>query len=488
MAATKIRAAIYTRISLDRYADDPARAGAGVTRQREDCEKLCADRGWQPATVYTDNDVSAYSGRRRPGYEAMYADIAAGRINAVIVWHLDRLHRRPIELEQFMELCDQHRVKLATVTGDIDLGTDSGRLHARIMGAVARAESERKSVRTVRANQQRAEQGHGMLNRSYGYDAGRIVPAEARRIREAARRILAGESLAAVTRDLNNRGARTIAGNEFLPSTLKAVLVSARISGRREYIPTAEYLGKGRTRPAIGPIVATTSELKRIIEVGDSNKLRALLTNPARRTNNRSGATMGRPPSTLLSGFLRCTRCKGHPMVSRPKRGQPCYQCVKAPGRGGCDGTAIVGWRTDEQITDEVVDRLAAVGLTALLADDADDPQLLDRLSTADERRAEIIASFADGEISRVEMTTGLKRLDDRYADDRAQLARTDATRALEPLTGCITAADFAARWDTLTVAQQRAILDHVLLGVDVYPGGRGGHWNPDRLKPRWRD
>lgn len=211
MATPKIRAAIYTRISQDRYADDPARAGAGVTRQRQDCEKLCKARGWPVVEVYTDNDTSAYDGRRRPAYEALLADIEAGRVNAVVVWHLDRLHRRPIELEGFMVLCERRGVTLATVTGDIDLGTDTGRLHARIMGAVARSESERKSVRGARAARQRAEQGRrNGHTRAFGHDGNRVVPAEAKVIRQAARRILAGESLAAVTRDLNDRGVVTI--------------------------------------------------------------------------------------------------------------------------------------------------------------------------------------------------------------------------------------------------------------------------------------
>ncbi|WP_251991419.1 hypothetical protein, partial [Mycobacterium tuberculosis] len=31
----------------------------------------------------------------------MLADITAGKIAAVVAWDLDRLHRRPIELEAF---------------------------------------------------------------------------------------------------------------------------------------------------------------------------------------------------------------------------------------------------------------------------------------------------------------------------------------------------------------------------------------------------
>jgi DNA invertase Pin-like site-specific DNA recombinase len=43
--------------------------------------------------VYVDNDNSAYSGKPRPQYRQMLDDIKSGLIRAVVVWHLDRVHR-----------------------------------------------------------------------------------------------------------------------------------------------------------------------------------------------------------------------------------------------------------------------------------------------------------------------------------------------------------------------------------------------------------
>ena len=73
-----------------------------------------------------------------------------------MVWDLDRLHRRPIELEQFLDVADRHGVAMASV-GGVDLATCNGRPVARIKGAVARSEVERKSARQKAANDQRAE-------------------------------------------------------------------------------------------------------------------------------------------------------------------------------------------------------------------------------------------------------------------------------------------------------------------------------------------
>src|SRR5680860_769955 len=95
-------AAVYARISSDVSGEK-----LGVTRQLEDFRNLAKDRGWVIGEEYVDNDVSAYSGKPRPAYARMIADLQAGTRDAVIVYNLDRLHRRPVELEEFVALCEQ---------------------------------------------------------------------------------------------------------------------------------------------------------------------------------------------------------------------------------------------------------------------------------------------------------------------------------------------------------------------------------------------
>lgn len=76
----------------------------GATPQLEDCHKLAADREWSVGDEYVDSDVSAFSGKRRRDYERMLADPGSGARDAVIVYNLDRLHRRPAELDEFVTL------------------------------------------------------------------------------------------------------------------------------------------------------------------------------------------------------------------------------------------------------------------------------------------------------------------------------------------------------------------------------------------------
>jgi DNA invertase Pin-like site-specific DNA recombinase len=158
------RAGIYTRISWD-----PDGNRAGVERQRVDCEFLCVDRGWDIAQHFEDNDRSAYSGKRRPAYERLLAAVEERRLDAIVTWHNDRLHRSPRELEAFIDLVEQSGVRVAVVSGgDYDLTTPEGRFTARIVGAVARKESEDRSRRVRRKHLELAEQGRPASHLGWG--------------------------------------------------------------------------------------------------------------------------------------------------------------------------------------------------------------------------------------------------------------------------------------------------------------------------------
>ena len=114
--------AIYTRISADRDG-----RALGVDRQRRECEALCKARAWGEGVLYEDNDQSAYSGRPRPAYRRLFADVQSGTVGRIVALHPDRLHRSPGELEEFIALVEEHQVKVDTVqAGQWDLRTASG--------------------------------------------------------------------------------------------------------------------------------------------------------------------------------------------------------------------------------------------------------------------------------------------------------------------------------------------------------------------------
>src|SRR5689334_24298449 len=186
---------IYTRISLDRTGE-----ALGVARQEQECRQLAARLGLEVAAVYSDNDISATTGRARPDFEAMLAS----RPEAIVAWHQDRLLRLTSDLERVIEL----NVPVYTVTaGTLDLTTPAGRAVARTVAAWSQYEGEQKATRQVAANVQRAASGVHQGRVGYGYrrEGTAIVlhPTEATTIRSAVQRVLDGESLRAICKDFD---------------------------------------------------------------------------------------------------------------------------------------------------------------------------------------------------------------------------------------------------------------------------------------------
>src|ERR687893_2517674 len=132
---------MYARISEDREG-----AGLGVERQLEDQCALFDQLGLRLMGMYADNDLSAFTGKPRPDYLAMLADLDAGRARVVTAWHTDRLHRTPQELETYIDLAERRGVVTHSVkAGPLDLASPSGRAVARTLCAWARFESEHKA-------------------------------------------------------------------------------------------------------------------------------------------------------------------------------------------------------------------------------------------------------------------------------------------------------------------------------------------------------
>lgn len=468
-------AGIYCRISEDR-----AGAGLGVARQEADCRALAERKGWTVHRVYVDNDVSAYSGAPRPAWRQLIADARADIIRAIVCWHVDRLTRTPRELEDVIQLAEDLGLQLATATGEVDLATPTGRMIARMLGAAARHEAEHKGERQRREARQRAEAGRvgGGGYRPFGYEDDRVTirEAEAAIVREAAARALSGESLASIVRDLKARGVKTTAGNYFVTSTLRALLLSARISGRREYIPRSAHVGA--RRPLIGDIVAT-AVWPPIISPEHSDRLRELLTRPDRLTRTGTGRTY------LLSGLLRCGLC-GTGMVGRPRSGTPRYVCPNTPGGPGCGKLATNAARTDALVRDMVVHALATPELAQRLRDhDRPDVDLTGRIRQTEDRMAELAADYAAGELTRAEWRAARDVLDSQLRRDRDELARASRSYALATFVGGVD--DLMRRWEALAVGQRRALVGACVEKIVTHPANPRKRWDPDRFEVIWR-
>jgi len=449
------RAAIYARISKD---DGTA---LGVARQIKDCKALATTKGWtvDPGAVFTDNDVSASTGKRRPQYEAALAYLRDGRASALVVWDMDRLTRRPIELERFMEDAEHHGWELASVGGLADLATASGRMSVRFVGAVARAEVERSSRRLKAKSEELALAGKRGGRVPYGWQAGAgdgrdvLHPDEAPVVREIVARVIAGDSLRSIALDFDARGIPTSRGARRWDGSgaVRALALRPSNAGLRVH--------QGRVLDGI------EGQWEPIVSRADWEKVQAVITDRARRSlNGRNGSNA---PRWLLSGLAVCgregCRCEGAPLWAhlnkRGKNPEPRYVCKKS------GVTAKVG-ALDAFVTDAVLERLSRPDARFLLAAADRHGETARAAGEAATELARVKEAYAAGLIDLDLVIDATARL--RPVIDAAEVRLSDDVRAL------VEAGDreaVEARWDGLGLAQRRVVIAETVRVTVLYRG-----------------
>lgn len=330
MTKTLRRAGIYARLSLDKYA-----TGLAVERQIGECRDKATALGWPVVDTYVDNDVSASSTKRRPEYERLLADLENGRINAVVVYDIDRLTRRPMELEHFIDLTERLGISLSNIAGDIDLSTSGGRGMARMKGVWARMEVEKLGERLRDQKKQRLAEGKppGGRYRTFGYTrAWEPIPDEAVIVGEVFDRIAKGESMSAVTKDLCSRNVKRVSGEPWAFQATSRMLRSQIYAG---------YVGYKGQRGAKSSVPALVDDA--LFDTANAVVVRR----PGGRPNTRQ---------TLLSGIAVCDACKT-PMIGSSNNGSPIYTCDRQ--RGGCGNIRIRRAWLDDLIADNIWQVLA---------------------------------------------------------------------------------------------------------------------------------
>ena len=465
------RAAIYCRIS-----EDTRGQGHGVARQQEDCTALADARGWVVAETFTDNDISAFRGRQRPAYEALMAAVQRGEVDWVVAYGLSRLWRNRRERADGMEILSKARVSVALVKGsDLDLTSAAGRMYAGVLGEFDTAESEIKAERIARAARQRAEEGRANGACAYGWrrdyqldEKGRVVawtdvvdePA-AKVVQGIVQDLLAGIPLRSVTARLNAEGLRSPLGKRWIPSSVRKLAVRDLNVGVRRH-------GDQTYAASWEPIV----------DEGDHLRVKALLADPARRTQRAASRT-----HLLTFGVGKCGVCQGVLAVSRkgpPGKKQPLYVCKAA----GCVGRRE-DW-VDELVARTLCQRLSQPDAAEVFrSDEGADVDAARQLVVQLRARLDDAAdAYADGEIDREQ----LRRITDRLrpeletAEQRAQ-PPAGMPAGIEVL---LNAADIRAAWDGLTVNQRRSALQ--VLGVEVVlkPARGGPGFKADSIDINW--
>jgi len=471
-----LRAAIYTRISRDDRAEEKEKR-LGVQRQEKELRAEAERRGACVVAILEDNDLSGSGKVERPAFNRLIEMIERGEVDLVLSRDLDRLSRGFSPYVRFYEACAKAKITVGWMGGSADFRTGKGLLELDVRASFAREELRVIRSRIASKHLQLAEQGQDVGGgRAFGYEDDRrtIRPAEAALIRDAADKVLQGASLRSIATDWTRRGVVSVTGKtRWSVHVIKRILVSARISGRRERI----WIDGDRR--SIGMIVNDKAAWPAIITTEKSDALRGLLGSPDRRRNGKAGSYL------LTHGIAVCGVC-GADLVARPRGdGKRCMVCATGPGFKGCGKIRTLAEPVEDRVTEAVLRSIDQGALVRVMRrkDDAKDSAAL---RDVEDRMKDLACQWARGEISAAERGAARQVL---VARQQGITARLDGSRRSQGLDGLPVDEEMRKRWPRLEIYRQRAIVSALVERVVIDPIRKPGRNTFDgrRVRIIWR-
>ena len=468
---------IYCRISDDREG-----RGEGVERQEEACRTLVEDRKWTLVDTYVDNDISATQTKKvRPSYLRLLEDLRTGRINTIAVWAVDRLYRRPIELEDLLKLLEsQSNITVNVVQGsDLRLETSDGQVMARVLVALAKRETDMLTARIQLKMDELARAGkpHGGA-RTFGFTKNQLNlnEEEAEIIRKMAKMFLATKSTNGVVLWLQKEGIKTARGGEWRRKTVNDILRNPRIAGYRSH--------HGTLYKAVWPAIISETEWLEI---------KNILSDRDRRTSP------GNKSKYLLTGLVYCGNC-GHKMgnMTRGKKLESTntYACRSDPALllRGCGSCRMFGAWVDEWVTTAVLERLSAdktllenLSLPTHEGSQKEHDDLIEVLTNTRLKISETTEMWVEGTLSKSEFELAHKMLSEKRDEIERKL---DKMEAAQPILKMLTAPDLNTSWEDRNVEEKRALLALVVKKVIIRKSKSPGRntFDRERIEIVWRE
>jgi site-specific DNA recombinase len=141
-AQSRLRCAIYARKSSEEGLEQEFNS---LDAQREACEAYIASQrheGWGALPQMYDDGGFSGATMERPALQRLLADVAAGQINVVVVYKVDRLTRCLSDFAKIVEIFDKRQVSFVSVTQAFNTTTSMGRLTLNVLLSFAQFERE----------------------------------------------------------------------------------------------------------------------------------------------------------------------------------------------------------------------------------------------------------------------------------------------------------------------------------------------------------
>jgi site-specific DNA recombinase len=362
-----VRCAIYTRKSTEEGLNMEFNT---LDAQREAAESFILSQrheGWVVLPEKYDDGGFTGGNMERPALKRLLADVEAGKIDAIIVYKVDRLSRSLLDFSRIMETLDRHGCSFVSVTQQFNTTHSMGRLTLNILLSFAQFEREIISERTrdkMSAARRKGKWVGGGLILGYDLDraARRLVinPGEADEVRAIFKLYIEKQSILATADELNRRGwPRKTWQNKDGSTAGGGLWNKPNLLG---FLNNVAYIGKVNYR---GEIHA--GEHEAILHEETWARAQALLT----RNRRDGGARVRNKHGALLRGLLVCGACgcaMTHTFTEKDSRRYRYYVCQQALKRGwkNCATRSIPA----AEIEAFVLQRIASIGNDPALAEE----------------------------------------------------------------------------------------------------------------------
>lgn len=282
---------LYTRVSTTEQAEE----GYSIKEQETRLRSYCSAKGWTIAGIYSDPGFSG-SNTDRPALKDLVADVREKKIEAVLVYKLDRLSRSQKDtLELIEDVFLKNGVNFISISENFDTSTPFGMAIIGILAVFAQLERQQIKERTSIGKKARAKEGlwkGGTTPAGYEYiDKEKrlvVVPFEAEQVREIFRLYNAGTPIRAIERIFSEKG-YSWRGCSWNTKNIRHALGNVIYTGK---IINSGVIYDGLHDPIISQ------------EDFEAAAIRLQAGKEIWKNNTRSGKN-----PALLTGLLFCARC-----------------------------------------------------------------------------------------------------------------------------------------------------------------------------------
>lgn len=212
------RAMGYVRVSTE----EQSREGVSMDNQEEKIKHYAEIEGFELVKVIREEGKSGKD-LNREGIQEVIETCKAQDIDHIVVYKLDRITRRTIDLLYLMEsVFAKNNVEFHSITEKIDTTTAQGKFFLTLMGAMAQMERDLVSERTKDALRYKKERGENVGSPALGFVAKNKELVRNDRELEIIKTIrqYTYQTLQEIADILNVQGIKGKRGGKFYPSTI----------------------------------------------------------------------------------------------------------------------------------------------------------------------------------------------------------------------------------------------------------------------------